>query len=228
MITCRAALLVLTLVVSPGGLAEEQSQTQVIEPQPWARGTPSIPDVPAGFPYNVGAVAGESRQTDVPLRDYMSSRVDQLRSEMLDRLELLDRQQKQLMDERDRQYAQRFGAQQEALVATLTAAEKSVAAALASAKEAVTKAENAANDRFESVNEFRQTLSDQTRSFVSKDAFDALEKQVNNNTSRLDQNSGADRGEVDTWAWIIALVAVLFAAGSFVLNYNRQQKALLA
>lgn len=221
----RAALVIFALAVPLGALAEEQSQTQAIEPQPWAQGTPSIPDVPAGFPYNVGSMAAEQRSTDVPLRDYMSSRVDQLRSEILDRMELLDRQLKQLIDERDRQYAQRFGAQQEALASTLVAAEKSVAAALASAKEAVNKAETAANDRFNSVNEFRQTLSDQTRTFVSKDAFDALEKQVNNNTSRLDQSAGSDKGADATYAWLIAVVAVLIAVGSLAVNYNRQKAA---
>ena len=37
----------------------------------------------------------------------------------------------------------------------------------------MSKAETATEKRFESVNEFRQTLSDQTRSFVSKVEFDA-------------------------------------------------------
>ncbi len=61
------------------------------------------------------------------------------------------------IDERDRQYSQRFDAQ-----------EKAVAAALAAAKEAVTKAEAAAEKRFDSVNEFRNTLKDQTATFLTR------------------------------------------------------------
>ncbi len=66
-------------------------------------------------------------------------------------------QLKIVIDERDRQYGQRFDAQ-----------EKAVAAALAAAKEAVTKAEVAAEKRFDSVNEFRNTLKDQTGTFVTR------------------------------------------------------------
>lgn len=43
-----------------------------------------------------------------------------------------------------------------------------VGLALDAAKEAITKAETATEKRFDSVNEFRQTLSDQTRTFMPR------------------------------------------------------------
>src|SRR6185369_5329462 len=77
-----------------------------------------------------------------------------------------------VINERDVRYEQRFQAQQNALQERfeaqqksihdlLMAAEKAVAIAMASADRAVLKAEAAAEKRFEGVNEFRATLSDQ-------------------------------------------------------------------
>ena len=68
-----------------------------------------------------------------------------------------------VMDERDLRYQQRFEAQSTAIKDALIAAEK-----------AVTKAEVATERRFESVNEFRQTLSDQAAKFVTRTEFHAI------------------------------------------------------
>lgn len=46
--------------------------------------------------------------------------------------------------------------------------ETTAASALASSKEAVTKAESATEKRFDSVNEFRATLTDQASRFVTR------------------------------------------------------------
>ena len=62
-----------------------------------------------------------------------------------------------IMVEREKANAQRFDAQ-----------EKAVAAALAAAKEAVLKAEVSNDKRFESVNEFRNTLKDQQGTYVTR------------------------------------------------------------
>jgi len=52
--------------------------------------------------------------------------------------------------------------------ALLSERDKQIALALNSAEKAVTKAETATEKRFESVNEFRLTLSDQTKTFVTR------------------------------------------------------------
>lgn len=70
-------------------------------------------------------------------------------------------------------FESRFTAQEKALDAALAAQEKGTAAALASADRAVVKAETAANDRFNGVNEFRGQLADQVATFPSRSEVDA-------------------------------------------------------
>lgn len=74
-----------------------------------------------------------------------------------------------LIDANDLRYQQRFDAQTKALDAALAAAKEAVQTALAAAEKATVKAEVAADKRFDAVNEFRQTLSDQAREFVRAD-----------------------------------------------------------
>lgn len=64
-------------------------------------------------------------------------------------------------------------ADKEAVATALAAAEKAVAAALAAAEKAVAKAEIATEKRFEATNEFREQLSDQAATFISRIEFDA-------------------------------------------------------
>src|ERR1700679_2961767 len=68
--------------------------------------------------------------------------------------------------ESDLRYQQRFDGQQKALQDALSSAEKAVNAALAAADRAVLKAETAAEKRFESVNEFRAVLSNQSATLM--------------------------------------------------------------
>jgi len=90
-----------------------------------------------------------------------------------------------------------------------TAAQTAVDAALTSAEKAVTKAEIAAEKRFDSVNEFRQALSDQTRLFLPRTEYEAAHQALQDRvtvaterlaalelrlTSRLDRGEGVDLG----------------------------------
>ncbi len=76
----------------------------------------------------------------------------------------------------------------------MIAADKAVQAALKSAETAVNKAENAAERRFASVNEFRQTLSDQTKSFVTTDRFEGLDVRINDMRDRITVIESLTRG----------------------------------
>jgi predicted transcriptional regulator len=67
-----------------------------------------------------------------------------------------------LITERDRRYEQRFEAQEKA----------------------IQKAETATEKRFESVNEFRSVLSDQTRSFLPREEYNRAHTDL---ASRLDE-----------------------------------------
>ncbi len=116
-----------------------------------------------------------------------------------------------LMAEKDLRDLQRFDAQQQALTAALLAADTAVRAAQAAAEKAVAKAEAATEKRFESVNEFRQTLSDQTASFPSRVELQALADRVADLATRLDKAEGRNRG-------VSASVAMMLGAGGLVLT----------
>ena len=104
---------------------------------------------------------------------------------------------KALIDERDVRYNQRFQAQQEALTAALSAAKEAVAAALLAADRAVSKAELAAEKRFESVNEFRGALSDQTSKLLPRVEADARFSNLEEKINRLDKaDSNRSGGDV--------------------------------
>ena len=115
--------------------------------------------------------------------------------------------------EADRRYEQRFADQEKAVSAALAAAEKAVNTALISAKEAVIKAESASEKRFESVNEFRATLADQSATLISRIEVEGQFKSTNEKVdvvmSRMDRLEGRAGGSNATWAYAIAGVGLL-------------------
>lgn len=172
------------------------------------------------------------RQTwaeSVPLRDFLSSRIDQIRIELLDRIDQANTLQQKILDERDRQYSQRFEAQQQALAAAFQASKALVDGALSAAKEAVTKAEDAANKRFDSVNEFRQTLTDQAARLLAKDVaearFKAVEDRLASVSSRLDEIKAIGEGAGTLWGWLVGAVGVVIAVAAFVMTFPRTKTA---
>jgi len=220
----------LCLLAFPAGAQNQPSAPYMLAQDSAPRGSAAerqaeTPDVPPGSPYYVGSAA----EVNVSVRDFLSARLDQLRTEVLNLIALQEKQQRDLIDERDRQYAQRFQAQQEALQAALQAAEKAVANALSAAKEAVIKAETASDKRFESVNEFRDQLRDQADDFMSKEAaearFKALESIAASNIGRLDAIKDRGEGASSTWALIIGGVGFLVGIGGFLMNYQRSRGA---
>lgn len=121
---------------------------------------------------------------------------------------------------------QRFVDNDKAVQAALVSQEKAVAAALAATKEAVSKAEAASEKRFESVNEFRQTLSDQTASFLPRPEYDAnhkaledkietqcqaLSDKIQGLTDRVNTATGQARGSEITMSKIYAAIAAVGA-----------------
>lgn len=101
--------------------------------------------------------------------------------------------------------------------------DKAVNAALTSAKEAVTKAEAAAEKRFEGVNEFRRTLSDQAALFLPRTEYHQahvnLEDRVQDITDRLNRSEGTGFGTRQARAeqrldsgQLVAIVSTILAA----------------
>jgi hypothetical protein len=100
---------------------------------------------------------------------------------------------KTLLDERDKRFDQRFNQMDRA----------------------VTKAEVATEKRFESVNEFRNTLADQQRTFIPRKEAEMLFKNINDKLniycSKLDKIENMKQGGNVVWAYILSGVS-LFAA----------------
>jgi Flp pilus assembly protein TadB len=130
-----------------------------------------------------------------------------------------------LFAERDRQYQQRFDSQEKAAAIAFAAQEKAVAAALAAnkeataaafaaAKEAVDKAEIANQKHFDSVNEFRKTLTDQSGLFATKNELDLRVKAITDKLEDLTkrQDNAAGRGEGANW-----LLSVMIAVAGLVI-----------
>lgn len=94
---------------------------------------------------------------------------------------------RQIMDERDRRYESRF-----------TAMDEKTGLALTSSKEAVAKAETATEKRFDAVNEFRGTLSDQATNLMPRGEanakFAALEEKFSALRDDVTRGAGAGLG----------------------------------
>jgi hypothetical protein len=110
---------------------------------------------------------------------------------------------------------QRMADNQRVVDATFVAQEKAVAAALAATKEAVIKAETATEKRFESVNEFRAQLADQTSTLMPRQEYTvqhrALEDKLTDLTNRINTSSGQVEGSKITMGKIYAAIAAVGA-----------------
>lgn len=120
-------------------------------------------------------------------------------------------------NEMDRRYAQLY-----------EQTDKSLSAALAAAKEAVSKAELATEKRFESVNEFRGTLSDQTARLMPRTEVDgkiaSITEKLADIGARLDRDEGKSAGVSSNMATVIAIIAVigtLFSIGFGIVTTSR-------
>jgi hypothetical protein len=78
-----------------------------------------------------------------------------------------------------------FEARLAALTATVSAQAEKVALALASADKALTKAETATEKRFEGQNEFRQQLSDQTATFITRRELETMRESWDERSNRV-------------------------------------------
>lgn len=131
------------------------------------------------------------------LREHITAQLMRIASENRLRLDLLQQEIDRRFDAMQLQLDQRFASSQDA-----------VQAALKSAELAVNKAEVAAEKRFDSVNEFRKTLSDQTKAFVTEDKFSGLVRQVD---LMQGQRSGNQENRTAVNANMILVIQVAIA-----------------
>jgi cobalamin biosynthesis Mg chelatase CobN len=108
---------------------------------------------------------------------------------------------------------QRFQSQDRAVAAALAAQEKAVTAALGAAERAVLKAEAAAEKRFESVNEFRASLSDQASLLMPRSEAQVelrnLREKIETLTSKVEAMTGKSAGFSAGWLVLLGAVALL-------------------
>jgi hypothetical protein len=152
------------------------------------------------MPTVVGFVAiSPMSPTEVDATTRSAWTVDTLKEYIVTSINDLRAAQEALRISDDLRYQQRFDAQQKAVVDALLAAEKAVNAALASADRAVVKAETAAEKRFESVNEFRSVLSNQSATLMPRTEADGQFRAVNDKIAdlkaRLDRGEGSVGGQ---------------------------------
>jgi hypothetical protein len=118
------------------------------------------------------------------------------------------------ISEAEKRNEQRFLAQQDAIATAMVAQEKAVLAAMAAAEKAVTKAETAVEKRFESVNEFRKTLSDQTSTFITRDRFESVLPRIDAVEKHLTEILSRGVGRNDTWVILVSITSSLIALGT--------------
>ena len=92
-----------------------------------------------------------------------------------------------------------------------------------STKEAVTKAENATEKRFESVNEFRETLNTQQKTFVTRVESDVQTEGLKARLKLLEDaaalKTGEGKGAQNLWAVILAIAGLISIAASIALRF---------
>lgn len=108
----------------------------------------------------------------------------------------------------------------------ITDQDKAVQAALIAAKEAVIKAETATEKRFESVNEFRAQLADQSNTLMPRQEYTvqhkALEDKLSDLNTRVNVAEAAKKGSEVTIGKIYAAIGVVgVVLGTVVLLANR-------
>jgi hypothetical protein len=139
--------------------------------------------------------------------------VDTLREHLEAQLSAEQRMTRQRFNDIRALLQERYDTQTKALDAAFVAAEKAVQTALASAEKAVTKAETSAERRFESVNEFRQTLTDQAATFMPRAEAEqrvaALAEKLDSMAARLDKTEGHSGGTASSRAILVAAVMVV-------------------
>lgn len=142
----------------------------------------------------------------------------------------MDKAHRELIDERDKQYAERDAAAKQAIRDTLAASEKAAA-----------KTEADLTKRFESVNEFRNTLADQAQNFMTKsevlaiikgveEKFEVRSKANEDNSSRnaaaLADIASRAQGASSLWVLITTIIGAFVVLAGFILAMFNRQRAV--
>ena len=107
-----------------------------------------------------------------------------------------------LLDERDKRYEERFEAMQVA----------------------VQKAEAATEKRFESVNEFRSQLSDQSRTFMPRSESETLHNnehlRLDGIEKRVEKMENVKQGGIQMWVIVVGVITVIGIILTLIIKFK--------
>jgi hypothetical protein len=119
-----------------------------------------------------------------------------------------------LIDANDKAYDQRFVSSREATQLALSSAER-----------AVTKAEVANEKRLDSVNEFRQTLSDQQKNLITRKEVDLMNKNIIDKISKVEEAlvrlEGTKTGINQGWGWAVAGISLIIMVYTLIEKFAK-------
>jgi hypothetical protein len=153
-----------------------------------------------------------NERTHEPSLRELTSELDGARDVLAERIEALSK----VGNERDRRYEDRFKAMDEKTSLALTASEK-----------AVTKAEVSTEKRFDAVNEFRGTLSDQAATLLPRaeasarftsydEKFEEMKKEIVSLRESRKGSEGISQGYKAGWGYVVGAVGLVLAVLSIV------------
>jgi hypothetical protein len=204
-------------------------------------------DEQAGIPVDAfGGKTIDPTKNVLDLVDAANRRQDDLRNAAVSTLtaELTGLREffKEILTERDKRYEQRYkdieaafhaglATQRDATAAAMLRQQEATNLALAAADRAVTKAETAAERRFDSVNEFRNTLSDQQRTLMpraeAENRLGALSEKIGVlegfRTETLSRGVGTKEGwgnAVGVVAFVISIVSLIGMAITLMVRFG--------
>ena len=106
------------------------------------------------------------------------------------------------------------------LTEQMAAQDRATQIAMQAAEKAVSKAEAASDKRFDAVNEFRQTLSDQTATFITRKEVEALFAGTNGTLGRLESQANTNTGKASgadyLWRAAVVIVGLILAVAAFL------------
>lgn len=163
----------------------------------------------------------------LPTPETLAVRLDDLERHISIQIDDLEKHLEGVIALNDKRYAETSAAQLAAVNAALAAQQSAVNAALVAADRAVLKAETASEKRFDAVNEFRGTLSDQQRTLMPRPEteilFAGVKRQIDDLAGQMAdlakqvsgiaiQSTSEKTGKADSWKDITIVLSVVAAA----------------
>lgn len=204
--------------------------------------------------------AGSPTVTDVPVREYLESLIVSGEARLDQRLKDLIARVEQRITDAETRNTELFRLQSESVDVAIsfreksvndamTASAKAIEAAMLSSEKAVLKAESATDTRFNSVNEFRQSLNDvivrlipraeaeerfkaltdkvEAASKAMGDRLDALAKNLSDKmdslTVRIAMSEGTGVGKKENWTFIFGAMGMLLGVVGILSFINRMK-----